>query len=250
MKKSIFIVTLTAFALSSCNTLNPGKLAGDWDVTSLTANGRTVNIVPTSNTPYLGFKDNTFYGFTGCNRISGQVDFPEERIHLPQVASTMMACPDNKYEQDFMAALNSSTRIKVSGDRLTLLNEVGNDVATLTRSRLTEEKLDGKWMVTRMDGKYITQSGKTPYLSFHVKEGRISGFTGCNRLTGAISVQNMLKGRADFTKTGSTRMLCADDKYERAFLKNLAEAYTISYESRKLVLRDKNGEQLLVLAKQ
>ena len=71
----------------------------------------------------INAKENTFFGFSGCNQLTGTV-FSEKELLRFAAASTMMACQDTK-EQQFMQALNASTNYSIGNNRLTLSNPDG-----------------------------------------------------------------------------------------------------------------------------
>lgn len=74
------------------------------------------------------------------------------------------------------------------------------------------EGMDGEWNITEVDGsKLATVSGQTPYIGFDLKEGRIYGFSGCNRIMASVDEKT---GMPDFGHMGSTMMACPDMETE------------------------------------
>lgn len=71
----------------------------------------------------INAKENTFFGFSGCNRLTGNI-FSERELLRFTAASTLMACQDTKDSQ-FMMALNASTKYSIGNNRLTLSNPDG-----------------------------------------------------------------------------------------------------------------------------
>lgn len=60
-------------------------------------------------------------GHTGCNRLRGRYELDGDEIQLSALATTRKACPEaGDLEQRLLKALEGVTRLKVSGDRLTL----------------------------------------------------------------------------------------------------------------------------------
>lgn len=111
-------------------------------------------------------------------------------------------------------------------------------------------QVSGEWNVTKLGEKSITPvTDQTPFLGFDLNDSRVYGFTGCNRLTGAFDANKFLKGEADFSRLGSTRMLCVEDKYETAFLEALSKVTTSEINDGKILLKDKDGKVLLMLEK-
>lgn len=79
-------------------------------------------------------------------------------------------------------------------------------------------KMNGKWtLIPAMDSD--TASGHIPDIQFDVKEGKFSGNTGCNRMTGSYIVTD--SNTIHFSKKMvTTRLFCAGYN-ESAFLQNL-----------------------------
>ncbi len=71
----------------------------------------------------INAKENTFFGFSGCNRITGTIFSERERLRF-SAATTLMACPDTE-EAQFMKALKSTTTYSIWNNRLTLSNPNG-----------------------------------------------------------------------------------------------------------------------------
>ena len=110
--------------------------------------------------------------------------------------------------------------------------------------------IGGEWDVVNLKGEKVTpKKDVTPYLGFNLNEGRVYGFTGCNRLTGSIDAKDLANGKADFSKTGCTRMMCPDSRYEQVFLQALGEVSHSELEGKLLKLSDSNGNVLLTLKK-
>ncbi len=107
---------------------------------------------------------------------------------------------------------------------------------------------DGKWCVTSIEGEQVVPSDETPYIAFKGME--VEGFTGCNRLTGNVNVEQLLKGEADFSGIAATMMACPEDKYETRFLAALAKAKGVKLTKEGFVLLDADGAEVLSFKKQ
>jgi heat shock protein HslJ/uncharacterized membrane protein len=68
---------------------------------------------------------NEFYGFSGCNSISGSLFFERGLLRFVNGISTLMACSDGNKEDEFMTALQSATTYSVANMQLTLSNPSG-----------------------------------------------------------------------------------------------------------------------------
>jgi META domain. len=69
------------------------------------------------NTPFIIFDNQNlkFNGFTGCNRIFGDMAFDSKErnsIEFNQMGSTKMTCPDNQIETEIIKALDSVTSVE------------------------------------------------------------------------------------------------------------------------------------------
>lgn len=80
--------------------------------------------------------------------------------------------------------------------------------------------LNGSWKVTTIDGKKITE--ENPTMVIDIPEAKLSGFAGCNRMFGGISLDGTAFGIA-FTQVATTRMACPDMKTEQLFLSALGK---------------------------
>lgn len=125
--------------------------------------------------------------------------------------------------------------------------------ATALASSCTSTKsvyqLGGEWTLTSLNGQTLPSADNVPFLGFDTNEGRVYGFTGCNRLTGTLHAKDFVKGKADFGQLGMTRMLCHDDKYEQPFTEALSRVTTSEINGKQMLLKDKDGNTLLILNK-
>lgn len=92
-----------------------------------------------------------------------------------------------------------------------------------------------------------TATGQTPMLVLG-KEGRLSGFSGCNRIMGSWRAEGT---SLTFTQVAATRMMCdrASMKTEERFLKRLSETAGAVATEKGVDLVDKDGKILLNLEK-
>ncbi len=119
---------------------------------------------------------------------------------------------------------------------------------TLFSCNNTPQTLDGKWAVVDIEGESVTPSAETPFIAFEA--GNVVGFTGCNSLSGTIDAQQVIDGRADFSKVAATMMLCPEDKYETRFLTALSKVSKSEVNEEKLILLSDDGTAVLTLEKQ
>lgn len=131
MKKALVMMGVAAMiAFSSCGkkeVTDVKTLAGEWVVVEL--NGAA--ITPNEEAPFLNldFNDDRMSGKTGCNNMFGGIQLSDSlasSIRFPQVATTMMACPDMKLETEFLKALDQVRSVeKMKDGKVAFLNEKG-----------------------------------------------------------------------------------------------------------------------------
>lgn len=110
-------------------------------------------------------------------------------------------------------------------------------------------QLNGEWTLTELNGKTVPAADNAPFLGFDTNKGLVYGFTGCNRLTGTLHAKDFMKGKAGFGQLGMTRMLCHDDKYEQPFAEALNKVTASEINGKQMLLKDSDGNTLLILNK-
>ena len=108
--------------------------------------------------------------------------------------------------------------------------------------------LGGEWVITSVDGKTLSAE-TTPFIGIDTNDGSVYGSTGCNNLIGSLD-KNMKPGTVDFSRLGSTRMMCADMTSERLVMDmlNKAKGYKLDGKS-DLLLVDAQGNAVAQLQK-
>lgn len=251
--KNILLAGATACGMTACQStgnLTTEMLGGndgqEWQVMKI---GQK-SVTPSDETPFLGFKsDGLLWGFNGCNRLTGSYKLKANgKIDLSKVGCTMMLCPEDTYETIFMSELGKVKQAKMQDNTTLLLADGnGNSLIELTlKNALTPETLNGKWvLVAGKDLQLPEAEDEIPTLTFDVKGQTLSGFTGCNRLTGSFNLKALFQGKTSFGTLGMTRMMCQDNGLERAFMENFNAAARVSIQEGELVLQDSKGAELL-----
>lgn len=122
----------TAVVLSSCGSEDPGSTAKDEPTTTQTP--PAVEPVGTwgedaRKKPHLVLaEDGKVSGSDGCNRLMSTWKLTDETVTFSEVAGTLMAC-----EGVDTWLLQMHTAV-IDGDTMTVLNEGGKEIGTLTRS--------------------------------------------------------------------------------------------------------------------
>jgi heat shock protein HslJ len=103
------------------------------------------------------------------------------------------------------------------------------------------------WRAVEIDGSPVAtaNSKREPHLVFNA-EGRVSGSTGCNRLTGGYKQDG---GNLSFTPLATTKMACPPpiDAQERSFLRVLGAVAAMRESGNTLELMDAGGKVRLRL---
>lgn len=113
---------------------------------------------------------------------------------------------------------------------------------------MTAESLNGEWNVIQIEAQKITPAENTPVVGWNFAENRLYGSTGCNRIMGQVTFDDLIDGKADFTKVMTTMMACPDNKFERPFLNALNKVKKATQAKNKVKLLDADGQTVLVLA--
>ena len=85
--------------------------------------------------PFLRFEAGRVNGLGGCNRFGSSYKLNGDELTFGMPMATRMACAPKlmKAEQDFFEMLSRVKRMKLDGDRLSLLDGNGKVLATFDR---------------------------------------------------------------------------------------------------------------------
>lgn len=113
----------------------------------------------------------------------------------------------------------------------------------------SQPDLSGKWNILKVNGEDITVIGEEkPFVEFNTEESRVHGFTGCNIMNGAYT----LEGK-DFTfgNMATTMMAGPEEnmKAERNVLEAMGKVATVKADGEKLLLLDENKDIVMELGK-
>ena len=111
--------------------------------------------------------------------------------------------------------------------------------------------INGDWNIVEVSGaKVVTgEDGTLPFISFDTNTGKLSGYSGCNRMMGEFNLKAQ-NGSLELGQIASTRMMCADMNTENAVLGalNKVKLYKTS-GSDKLILCNADKRPMAVLEK-
>jgi heat shock protein HslJ len=91
---------------------------------------------------------------------------------------------------------------------------------------------DKEWVAVELDNEKIKLSDVNQFPRMKLSEGKISGFSSCNRMNGAYTME---KEKISFGPIAVTKMLCFEtQEVESKYLKLLSEVKLWEYEQGKL----------------
>lgn len=249
MKTKFTILGLIALTIISCNTTKKtnqnasgeGDIAlediadNTWELTKL--NG---TIVDQSNTEgdkihfRLNDADKTVTGFSGCNTFNGQYSIDKgNRISFSKMASTRMACPDTEInENEVLNVFETAYNFTINGDELVFNIGKRAPTAVFRKVASTDKIVEKYWKLKTLEGQDIRMAEnqeREVYFTLKTDENRLTGFAGCNTLSGEYSLEE--GNRIRFSNVAVTMRACPDvDFNESEFLQvfNLADNYTIN----------------------
>ena len=165
--------TLTYKADSSGGTVPDGEVEGTaWTLTgAMDASGATVATDDSAGAT-LEIVDGRANIATGCNTGSGSVEVTEDTMTFGPVATTRMACIDEKVtrlEQTFLAVLEDEAKYNVSDGKLVITNRAGtlifeapNPAESVPAATVPSELTTGMTAVTRNSGGMLPSIPEDP----------------------------------------------------------------------------------------
>lgn len=219
-------------------------LEGSWTLKASAADETEFN-KSMQRLPFLVFNiDSSRYaGYTGCNRITGKLQMTEPGfIRFEEGAMTMMACPGQHKEQDFLKTLQQTIQYTLKQDEL----ELGNPGQSLMVLKRTSPELPAGyrvidiWVLESMDGKAVDPNNfrrELPRLEIN-SALMLTGFTGCNNFNGTVTADDK---NISFSAITMTRMACPDAAQEKRFTDALQAASTYVVSDNRLTLQNETG---------
>ncbi|WP_290852096.1 META domain-containing protein [Gordonia sp. (in: high G+C Gram-positive bacteria)] len=207
---------LVASTLAGCSDSDAETPTDPADLSGHTYLSNTVigAPIPGGGPLVLSFDKNRMSANAGCNGHGGEVTFDGDTMTPGPLAGTMMACAPPHDETDrwvadlFGAPLTwhlDGTELTLSrGDQRVLLTEQQNRPITETR-----------WQVTALvKNAGVTSSTvleqRKPFFRIGT-DGKLTGNTGCNSMTGTATVTGDV---VDFSGIATTRMACEPEVAE------------------------------------
>lgn len=231
MKKNKFWITAIAacaLTLTSCGGAKSvvKQMNGEWNIEEI--NGKPL-VVTDGQRPFIGFnaQEGRVYGYGGCNWLMAGYDAKTGELDFSKMGSTMMAGPNMDMERDVLNALGQARGFVMGkGGKASLEDANGKRVVTLSRrfEAMDFTALAGDWRIVSVNGKPVASTSESvPMLSFNVKDMRLGGTTGCNRLMGQLAQEPGNPQSISFPQTATTRMACPDMILEQDIVAALEE---------------------------
>lgn len=254
--------TLTVLlALAAATATACGSSGDEPSADTATPMGHTYVSTRVEGTPIPGggpmtltFADGRLTADSGCNKAGSTVDLTDHVLRVGTMTSTLMGCPGDRGQADGWqdTFLKSAPTWKLDGDQLTLTG-AGSTVHLLDRKVATpDEPLTGTaWTVQSLLTPSAQISSATidqirPNLTIDAM-GNLTGFAGCNRMTGTAAVG---PGENVSFAVATTRMMCAPEvmEIENDILKALDGRTNATIDADTLTLRNPNGYGLVLRA--
>ncbi|MGW0182487.1 META domain-containing protein [Nocardia sp. NPDC003345] len=252
-------LSLLVLAATACSDDEPGPAAPE-----PTPMGHTYISTEVTGAPIPGggpltltFADGRISAAAGCNTHTGAVDLRDHVLHVSDLASTLIGCAGDRAGSDAWVGdlLRGDPTWGLERDRLTVTGKNTTVVLTDKKVLTPDRPVRGtEWVVTTLLTPDARIQSRTidevrPTLTF-AADGGLTGFAGCNRITGRAAVTDTPDG-ADITATAATtRMMCAPEimEVEQAVLAALDGTVHATVDADVLTLRNPNGHGLTLRA--
>ncbi|MFI6312917.1 META domain-containing protein [Nocardia fusca] len=253
-------LSLLLLAATACSDNEPAPTAPE-----PTPMGHTYISTEVTGTPIpgggpltLAFADDRISAEAGCNTHSGAVDLRDHVLHVSELASTLVGCPGDRAGSDTWVGdlLRADPTWQLDQDRLTLTGK-GTTVVLTDKKVLQPDRpiRDTEWVVTGLltpDAQISSQTVDQvrPALTIAADDS-LTGFAGCNRMTGRAVVTGTPAGADIAFTAATTRMMCGPEvmEVERAVLAALDGTAQATVDADTLTLRNPNGHGLTLRAR-
>ena len=109
-------------------------------------------------------------------------------------------------------------------------------------------EVNGEWNIVEINGRPVTAE-KYPFIGIDAENKRVYGYSGCNRITGGIEL-NDKTGKIELGQMASTMMACPNMELERSVLDALASVNSIKCSGKDvLTLYDEDKRPAVLLKK-
>lgn len=197
------------------------------DMSNVENNGRTIYFT-------LDPENNRVNGYSGCNTFMGTYKSEGgNRISFSQLATTRMACPDSEInEAKILSVFETADNFTIADGTLSLNKARMAPLAMFVKEEGEAPIVEKYWKLKTLEGQDVKMADNQEreiFIMLKTEDNRVTGFAGCNTLTGEYTLEE--GNRIRFSKMATTLKLCPDvDVNESEFLKvfELADNYTIN----------------------
>lgn len=270
MKTSIALAFFVLILANACNSRKT-KTPGDEKIENIEAEKDTVqakSLEPISVVP-----DGSYFKATGTEPFWG-LKLYDNRVELSMMEDTILTPPSQPIRvQDSNISMyriqTEATNLDIIIARKECINTMSGEKSPYTvtlayrktgedetkalegcGAYITDYRLHDIWVLEAMNGKVVSKTDfngrDVPNMEININTNSISGFSGCNRMTGSIFFErDVLR----FTNMASTRMACPNLNGETQFLKALQSGTSYKIANNRLHLSNNDQQDLLVFKK-
>lgn len=176
-----------------------------------------------------------------CNHVLGTYTVSGASMTFRLGPSTLVACPPDSQDDQFLAGLGQVQTYRINGDNLEL--GLGNQGMMLLTRMPPPELIGPIWqLLAYNNGRGGVQSilADTQPTATFTSDGRVSGSGGCNTFDGSYELEGASIKMGPFA---TTRMSCPQPimDQEQAYLTALENSVQLEFVDGRLQLRDANG---------
>jgi heat shock protein HslJ len=234
-------LTLTAFVLSIVAMTQATPTPADqaaippviWELTELAPTGAAaIEIEDSSRYTVQFLPDGEVVVRADCNQGSGTFSISKEEVPLSigPIASTLMLCPGDSHDADFLALLVSTTQAEFTENSSLVLT--GDDGRLTLRPSLIG--VVWEWQVFRGgDDSVLRPDHPERYTLEFLPNGKLAIQAGCNRATGTYTTDDP---RLDLEVGGVTRATCPEGSLMEQYLRDLSDVRSFVMREGRLYL--------------
>jgi len=238
--------TLLPLLVLSLGAASAAQIAdGTWTLTRLTDAAGTLQFggLDAPTLKLLGTSISTAEGTqvsgnAGCNTFRTTGIFKLNTLQLRPIATTRKACAESvmQAETRYLNVLGSARSFVRQGN--TLILSTGTARAVFMYGTEAQRRILTEWL-------FVGGEGKEPLTVRFSKEGRISGFSGCNTYTGQYDVTDDILSVGPLASTRKACLSPALQVQEQTYLLDLQAVRSFSVAGTQLILITQAGKRLV-----
>lgn len=223
-------------------------LDGTWTPSKI--NGNPINRKAPLPKLSINLSEKRVSGTDGCNNYSTEViNVDAPNIKLGNIIGTQKMCMDMSVATAYNKALRNIATYKIKAENLHFYNAEGNEVLSFIKNSKSEahQNLHDIWNVTHINGAVVDKMDSRPSLEINLTEMKIRGNNGCNGYFGEITDASAKS--LSFGNIAATKRMCPKMETPNNFDAALSKVHSYEINELKLVLRDKEGKEVLAFLK-